>query len=121
MNYNLRSVGVHWTGRESDSAFELLQKIPTLKNLVVVVSKSTTNLVSKKEATLRTYLPSRYHPRITEALGFKSLEELVRLRGLLNVKVVHVDRGQALCRSEQERNGLQNYLKHVAERGALED
>lgn len=121
MNYNLRSVEVHWTGRESHSAFKLLQKIPTLKNLVVVVSKSTTNLLSKKEVTLRRYLPSRYHPGITEALGFRSLEELVRLRGLVDVKVVHVDRKQAFRCSEQERNGLQEYLKHVAERGTLED
>lgn len=115
MFYNLKSVEVHWTGRESDSAFKLLQKISTLKRLDVVVSKSTTDTVSKREATLNKYLPSRFNTRLTEALGFRELEELVEVRGLVHVNVWHVDRGQAFRRSEQERNGLEKYLRHIAE------
>lgn len=114
MFYNLKSVEVHWTGRESDSVFKLLQKISTLKRLDVVVSKSTTDAMSKKEATLCKYLPSRFNTRLTEALGFRELEELVKLRGLVDVNVWHVDKGQAFRRSEQERNGLEKYLRHIA-------
>lgn len=121
MNHNLKSVKVHWTGNKSHSAFELLQKIPTLKNLVVVISKSTTNTLSRKEATLRRYLPSRHQTKITESLGFRSLEELVRRRGLVDVWVEHVDKSQVHRRLEQERHGLQGYLRHVASQAALED
>lgn len=119
MNYSLKSVRVHWKGMDSDLAFKLLQKITTLKSLVVVVSRSTTNNVSKKETTLLKYFPSRFRTRITEALGFKELEELVKLRGLVNVKVEHVDRSQAHRRSEEERSGLAQYLRHVAGKAAL--
>lgn len=119
MNYSLKSVKVHWTGMDSDLAFKLLQKITTLKSLVVVVSRSTTNNVSKKETTLLKYFPSRLRTRITEALGFKELEELVKLRKLVNAKVEHVDKSQAHRRLEEERKGLAQYLRHVAEKAAL--
>lgn len=121
MSCNLRSVKVHWTGRESDLAFKLLQKVPTLKSLIVVVSKSTTDTMSRKEALLMKYLPSRSQTRMTEALGFRDLEKLVELLRLVDVKAEHVDKSQAYRRTEAERNGLETYLKHVAKKAAVED
>lgn len=118
MSYNLRSVEVHWTGEKSDSAFELLKKVPTLKNLVVIVSKSTTNTMSRKEALLRKYLPQRSQTRITEALGFEELVDLMAMGTVDNVSVSNVDRSQAYRRPEQERNGLEKYLWHVLKEAA---
>lgn len=120
MNCNLKKVRVHWTGEESDRAFKLLQNVPTLKSLTIVVSKSTTNTMSEKEATLSRYLPPRNQTRITEALGFKELERLVALGGLVDVQAAHVDKSQSHRRPEQERWGLEGYLKYVAREGAPE-
>jgi hypothetical protein len=121
MNHHLKNVKVHWTGEQSDSAFKLLQEVPRLNRLMVVISKSTTNTISGKEKLLRKYLPLRYQTRIPEALGFDQLAKLVGKHKLKNVGVQHVDRGQAHCRTEQERCGLQGLLLALARGSKLED
>ena len=112
LRHNLKKVKVHWTGQESAAAFNLLQGAPSRKRVVVVISKSTTNNMSEKEALLRTYFTPRCQTRITEALGF---DELMEFRGLERIEVEHVDRSQAHRRAEEERNGLQKILESVAQ------
>ncbi|KAJ0118472.1 hypothetical protein J7T55_009255 [Diaporthe amygdali] len=111
LSNNLKNVKIHWTGQESAEAFILLRKVATLKSLVVVISKSTTNTQSEKERLLRRYFTQKGQTRVSEALGF---DELMEFRGLEHVGVEHVQKSQAFRRSEEDRNGLEKLLKFVA-------
>lgn len=111
LSNNLKNVKIHWTGQESAEAFILLRKVATLKSLLVVISKSTTNTQSEKERLLRRYFTQKGQTRVSEALGF---DELMEFRGLEHVGVEHVQKSQAFRRSEEDRNGLEKLLKFVA-------
>ncbi|KUI54428.1 hypothetical protein VP1G_01700 [Cytospora mali] len=115
---NLKSLRVHWTGNMSAEAFKLLKQVSTLKELTILISKSTTNAsppslfpnmcVSDREASFRVHFSSRAPPRLCDALGY---DELVTLRGLDNVYVEHVQGRQAIRRTYEERHSLELALQ----------
>lgn len=115
MSRHLRHIKVHWTGNQSELAFKLLLEVPDLKGLIIVISKSTTDTISREEKLVEKYLPHRYPTRISEALGFEQLEKLVEECNLERVAVKHVDKGQAHRRTEQERVGLERLLWDLAD------
>lgn len=105
----MRSLKIHWIGPQSDSAFKLLKQVSTLKRLIIVVSKSTTNHLSKRERALQEFFKFRKNAqiRLTDALGF---DELLKLSNLDEVKVEHINRNQALLRTSEERHNLESCL-----------
>lgn len=92
----------------SDAAFKLLAQVPRLRSLVIVISKSTTNVLSARERDLLRYFTHKGQPRLTDALGF---DELLQLQGLQSVQVLHVDRVQAHRRTNEERANLEACLR----------
>ncbi|KAF3770119.1 hypothetical protein M406DRAFT_247134 [Cryphonectria parasitica EP155] len=108
LHNNIRFLKLHWTGPQSAAGFKLLADVPKLKSLVIVISKSTTNVLSARENELQKYFAHRFQARLTDALGF---EELGALRGLTQIKVVHIDKSQTHRRTNEERCGLEAYLK----------
>lgn len=106
---NMRSLKIHWIGPQSDSAFRLLKQVSTLKRLIVVVSKSTTNHLSERERELQEFFKSRKNAqiRLTDALGF---DELLKLSNLDKVKVEHINKNQAHLRTNEERHNLESCL-----------
>ncbi|ROW12305.1 hypothetical protein VMCG_00283 [Cytospora schulzeri] len=113
LRQNLKTLIIHWTGPKSDEAFKLLKQVTTLRSLTIEVSKSTTNCVSKREASVTVYFRSK-PARLCDALGY---DELVSLRGLEEVGVEHVQGRQALRRTHEERMCLENALMdHVKAR-----
>lgn len=107
---NLRKVKVHWTGPHSAEGFKLLKQVSTLKNLVVIISKSTTNNLSERERQLQRYFTHKGQLRLTDALGF---DELIELRNLNTVEVDHVEKAQAHRRTNEERHNLEDMLQDV--------
>lgn len=87
--------------------FKLLRQVSTLKQLVIVISKSTTNHLSDREEELQTYFTHK-SGRLTDALG---LDELLALRGLDYVEVQHISRSQANRRTAEESHNLEGLLK----------
>lgn len=114
MKYYLRSVKVHWRGDKSDSAFKLLQEAPRLKRLVVVISRSTSNVKSAREMLLRRYWSNRSQTCLADALGFDELAQLVTERRLEELTVEHVDRTTSLRRSNEEWVSLRKLLSDLA-------
>ncbi|KAL1880696.1 hypothetical protein Daus18300_001310 [Diaporthe australafricana] len=112
LSNNLESVKIHWTGPKSAEAFMLLKEVASLKSLVIVVSKSTTNNPSEKEALLKGFFRRKNQARLTEALGF---DELLELSGVENIGVEHVQRSNAYRLVEEERNGLERLLLFMAQ------
>lgn len=107
---NLRRLKINWTGPRSAESFKLLKQVPTLKTLVVVISKSTTNNLSERERRLQKYFTHKGQPRLTDALGF---DELLELRNLSIVQVHHVEKSQAYRRTNEERHNLEVMLQDV--------
>lgn len=105
----MRSLKIRWIGPQSDTAFKLLKQVSSLKRLVIVVSKSTTNHLSKRESALQEFFKSRKNAqiRLTDALGF---DELLKLSDLEEVKVEHISSRQALLRTSEERHNLESCL-----------
>ncbi|KAK0722778.1 hypothetical protein B0T26DRAFT_674441 [Lasiosphaeria miniovina] len=103
LRVTLNSVRVHWTGPESDKAFLVLAKCPTLKELDVIISKSTTSKLSKRETELRSWFTAQKPARITDALG---MDELLLIRGLEAVTVTHLLARQGARRSDEDRASM---------------
>lgn len=105
----MRSLKIHWTGPQADTAFKMLKQVTTLKRLIIVVSKSTTNYLSEREAERQAFFTQRktVPTRLTDALGFN---ELLELRNLEAVEVEHINRTQALMRTNEDRHNLQGFL-----------
>ncbi|KAG8161462.1 hypothetical protein KVR01_008449 [Diaporthe batatas] len=112
MKYYLRGVKVHWRGEKSDSAFKLLQEAPRLNRLVVVISRSTSNIKSAREMLLRRYWPNRRQTCLTDALGFDELAQLVTEGRQISVE--HVERTTSLRRSDQEWSSLSKLLSDLS-------
>lgn len=112
---NLKHVKIHWTGPESDVAFKLLSKVDTLKHLIVVVSKSTTDKLSKREREMQRYfrptVSKNGSTRLCEALGFNELMLLGGSLHLQEVKVEHISKSQSFLRNNDDRYNLERFLK----------
>lgn len=104
----MKSLKIHWVGPQADTAFKLLKQVSTLKSLILLVSKSTTNNLSKREMALQEFFKQRKTTRLTDALGF---DELLELSDLDEVKVEHVNKTQALLRTNEDRHNLESCLE----------
>lgn len=118
---NMRSLKIHWNGPQSDSAFKLLKQVTTLKCLIVEVSKSTSNNLSKREKSIRKFFHNtagkQNQTRLSESLGF---DELLNLENIGQVTVSHVTKSYAPLRPHEDRHNLEMCLmaritpKHTA-------
>lgn len=105
----MKSLKIHWTGPQSSAAFKLLKQVSTLKRLSIVLSRSTTNHLSKRERGLQEFFKHKKTAqiRLTDALGF---DELSQLSNLDDVKVEHINKSQTLLRTSEDRHNLERYL-----------
>lgn len=105
---NVRSIQYHWVGPTSDKAFLKLAGCPNLRSLELIVSRSTLRWIDEDEMEMAKYFGPRQSLRVTESLGFS---ELIRIRGLLNVRVGHTGAKTADKIQESQRSGLESLLR----------
>ncbi|KAL1857064.1 hypothetical protein VTK73DRAFT_8143 [Phialemonium thermophilum] len=104
---NVRRIKVHWNGPESDMAFRLVRRCSRLKILHLVISKATTNHLTRREERMQQYFRPQKPARICDALG---MDELLRIRGLDTVFVSNITTRQGFRRSDDERANLHHLL-----------
>ncbi|KAI8634614.1 hypothetical protein F5Y19DRAFT_469675 [Xylariaceae sp. FL1651] len=98
----------HWTGERADSGIRQLQKMKQLEALIVIVSKSTSKTLTRRETEVRRYFGNKRGTNtIPESLGW---EELLEIRGLKRVEVEHINKRKADRRTDDERMSLENIL-----------
>ncbi|KXJ97489.1 hypothetical protein Micbo1qcDRAFT_200172 [Microdochium bolleyi] len=105
---NVRSIKFHWCGPKADTAIEKLKECSSLESLCVVVSKSTTRHLTRREQGFHAFFGSKRTVPITDALG---IDELIQLRGLKKVEVRTVDSRRADMRTADERASLSALLQ----------
>ncbi|KAK3692253.1 hypothetical protein B0T22DRAFT_503206 [Podospora appendiculata] len=105
---SVRKIRVHWTGPVSDQAFLLLAKCPGLKELEIIISKSTTAYMTKREKELRKYFTTQKPVRLVDALG---IDELLLIRGIENVSVSHLNTKQGGRRVDEDKVNLRALLR----------
>ena len=108
LRQHIQSVKVHWNGKRSAEAFAYLQKCIKLRNLAITVSRATTQNLTERETMMNDNFAYSKRDRLSEALG---IDELIELRGLHSVKVLHISARQGMRRSEEERANLQKFLE----------
>lgn len=107
---NVRNIKVHWCGPKSAITFKKLAECDRLEGLTVSISKSTLAHLSPRNDLMKTFFPLTYrHVRITDVLG---LDELLTIRGLKEVAVVHVQSKGANLTVETDRANLSELLAH---------
>lgn len=105
---NIRHIVVHWCGPESDTAFKLLTKGLRLETLSINISKSTFMHLNERGNFMRSWFPLSYRTvRMSDTLG---LDELLRVRGLSNVQVTHVQPKSNSQNMEMDRSCLWEML-----------
>lgn len=105
---NLTSLKIHWSGPHSESAFRLLRQVSTLRRMVVVISKTTSDHLTRREKGVRKYFKGagtrNGQNRLADTLGF---DELLKLRGLDHVRVEHISKAQSQLRTNDDRHTLE--------------
>ncbi|KAI1819594.1 hypothetical protein F4861DRAFT_126541 [Xylaria intraflava] len=115
----VREVKFHWCGRKADLGIRELHAVPNLINLVVLVSKATTKHIMPREEELHRFFgPRRIVHAVYEGLGF---DELLAVRGLVEVTVDHADKRKADRRTEAERANLEEMLHSYCVTRSIED
>ncbi|KAM0346799.1 hypothetical protein ACHAPU_005139 [Fusarium lateritium] len=110
LSQNVRNVKVHWCGPKSAITYNKLADCDRLEGLTVSISKSTLAHLSPRNDLMKIFFPLTYrHVRITDALG---LDELLAIRGLKEVAVVHVQSKSANLTVEMDRANLAELLDH---------
>ncbi|RMJ03781.1 hypothetical protein CDV36_014695 [Fusarium kuroshium] len=105
---NVRDIKVHWCGPKSATSFKKLAECNKLDRLTINISKSTLAHLSKRSNLMKTYFPLSYrHVRISDVLG---LDELLALRGLKEVAVVHLQSKSTNLALETDRASLAELL-----------
>lgn len=82
----------------------------SLKTLIVVISKSTTNYLSERESQIQKFFNHKGQARLADAQGF---DELLSLNSLEYITVQHIDKSQAHRRTNEERHNLEQMLQAV--------
>ncbi|KAH7251947.1 hypothetical protein BKA59DRAFT_543678 [Fusarium tricinctum] len=107
---NVRNIKVHWCGPKSAITFKKLAECDRLEGLTISISKSTLAHLSPRNDLMKTFFPLTYrHVRITDVLG---LDELLTIRGLKEVAVVHVQSKGTNLTVETDRANLSELLAH---------
>ncbi|GAW11191.1 hypothetical protein ANO14919_005330 [Xylariales sp. No.14919] len=119
MNYHLTNnvllksamtrVMFHWCGERADLGIRQLQGMRQLEVMTVVISKTTSQIVNRREKEIRRFFGARRnnHGSLTESLGW---DELLAIRGLTHVLVEHIDKRKADRRTDGDRRCLENML-----------
>ncbi|KAI1131613.1 hypothetical protein F5Y10DRAFT_261992 [Nemania abortiva] len=117
MNYHLTNnemlrnttieIMFHWCGPKSDVAIRQLQEMKQLKMLSVVVSRSTTRHLTRREASIRNYFSAKRSNWLPDALGW---DELICLRDLNDIRVEHINKRKGDRRTDDDRQSLENML-----------
>ncbi|KAI0481567.1 hypothetical protein F4859DRAFT_512709 [Xylaria cf. heliscus] len=115
---SLSHVMFHWCGPEADIGIRQLQGMRQLETMTVVVSKTTSKLLTRREQEIRRFFGGNKrnnHNSLPESLGW---EELIEIRGLKMVLVEHVNKRKADRRTDEERRCLENMLEFYVRRPA---
>ncbi|CAF3465953.1 hypothetical protein HYE67_007392 [Fusarium culmorum] len=108
--HNVRDIKVHWCGPTSATAFKKLVECDRLESLTISISKSTLAYLSPRTDLMKTFFPLTYrHVRITDILG---LDELLAVRGLKEVAVIHAQSKSTNLTVETDRANLSELLTH---------
>lgn len=115
----VRNIKFHWAGPTAHTSISLLRKME-LQSLRVIISKETGKYLSAKEQEFRRYFHPKkgYHNCLTETLG---IEELMALRGIQVVQVIHANRSTSQLRTDAERHALECLLRDKVTRPREED
>ncbi|KAI0408658.1 hypothetical protein F4802DRAFT_594070 [Xylaria palmicola] len=116
----VNSIMFHWCGEHADSGIRHLHGLPQLEVMTVVVSKTTSKLLTKRERDIRRFFsPKRgIYNSLPESHGW---DELIQIRGLKMVLVEHVNKRKADRRTDEERRSLENMLGAYLLRPASND
>jgi hypothetical protein len=107
---NVRDIKVHWCGPTSATTFKKLAECDRLEALTISISKSTLAHLSPRTDLMKTFFPLTYrHVRLTDILG---LDELLTIRGLQDVAVVHAQSKSTNLTVETDRASLAELLAH---------
>ncbi|KAI3336433.1 hypothetical protein HD806DRAFT_542351 [Xylariaceae sp. AK1471] len=100
----------HWSGEYADVSIGHLQKTRQLEHLTVVVSRLTSKRLTKREGEIRRFFNIKRptHAILPESLGW---DELIAIRGLKSVNVLHINKRKADRRTDDERSSLQAMLQ----------
>ncbi|KAF5024277.1 hypothetical protein F66182_3645 [Fusarium sp. NRRL 66182] len=105
---NVRDLKVHWCGPKAAAAFKKLIECNKLEGLTLSISKSTLAHLSPRTNLMKAFFPLSYRNiRITDILG---LDELLTLRGLKEVAVVHTQTRSSNLTVEMDRANLSELL-----------
>ncbi|KAI1777792.1 hypothetical protein F4818DRAFT_439116 [Hypoxylon cercidicola] len=109
LKQEVQKIKFHWTGPAAHTDISLLLKLK-LRFLRVIISKETGRYITQKEQEFRRYFQTKKGAQncITESLG---IEELMALRGIQAVQVVHASRTVSQLRTEADRKGLERLLQ----------
>ncbi|KAJ3578136.1 hypothetical protein NPX13_g2432 [Xylaria arbuscula] len=110
----------HWCGERADVGIRQLQNMRQLEELTIIISKTTTRLLTKREHEIRQFFGTKRGSQghLTDSLGW---DELVGIRGLKKVKVEHVEKRKADRRTDGEKSSLKNMLASYLLRSADDD
>lgn len=105
----ISTVQFHWRGVKTDKAMIMLAKCEKLAKLNIVISRSTTNELSARENEFMTWFGPRKPSTLADALG---MDELLQLRNLEDVNVLHVSKRVTARRTDEERCSLELMLRN---------
>ncbi len=108
LRQSVSRIEFHWCGLEADKGIAQLQHCPELSSLSVVVSRDTTRYLNPREKELAVWFGIRRSVQLSDALGF---DELVALRGLRAVKVLHVSKTIVRRCTDADRVNLARLLE----------
>lgn len=105
----IRHVMFHWCGERADYGIARLHGMKQLETMCVVISRATSRILTAREQELRHFFGAKRNSQISlpESLGW---EELMDIRGLKSVTVLHTHKRKADRRTDDERKSLENIL-----------
>ncbi|KAI1281331.1 hypothetical protein F5Y07DRAFT_395815 [Xylaria sp. FL0933] len=113
----LNYVKFHWCGERADLGIRQLQDMKQLEKMTVFVSKTTSRHCTPRERVIREFFDLKRNAvgNLPESLGW---DELIDIRGLKFVEVLHVDKRKADRRTDGDRRSLENVLRYYVLRPA---
>ena len=104
---NICSLQFIWTGPNSDFDLSLLRRCAKLENLIIYVSKATTQYATRREDNMRNFWKSN-RTRLCDARG---IDELMSVRGLLFVCVLNGPAKSSAKRTHEDVFALERLLQ----------
>ncbi|KAI1117918.1 hypothetical protein F5Y14DRAFT_290344 [Nemania sp. NC0429] len=108
LHSTMDSVMFHWCGTWADKGIQHLKELTQLEEMTVVISKATSHQLTSRQIEIRDFFGAKRISRtLTDSLGW---DELITIRGLKAVRVLHIDKRKADRRTDEERKCLENML-----------